>query len=157
MTPIQLKDPAEEIFKLPGVLSVTVGRLDDDLRSFHYCYEEKPEHPKSPFDHTCQKLQGAAIKMLANNGLACTTVVLANHRIIVARWRELACAVTTEKADNVNKSIWRKVWSVGRKYDRKNPDDTRLGKALGELERSNPEVAKAADSYDRMTDRVTSE
>ncbi len=154
MTLERLKAAAEEIFKLDGVCSVTVGRLSEDPGSFYYCYPKNPGQPKPLFDHACQELQGAAIKMLDNNDLELMIVVIDDHRILVARWRELACAVMTKTGSEVNKSIRRKIRRVGQKYDRRDPDNTRLGKALGELERSNPEVAKAADNYDRMVDKV---
>ena len=154
MTWERLKAPAEEIFKVDGVCSVTVGRVGEDPGSFYYCYPKKLGQPKPIFDHACQELQGAAIKMLDNNGLELVTVIIGNYRILVARWRELACAVMTETGHEVNKSIQRKIRRVGQKYDRRDPDDTRLGKTLGDLERSNPEVAAAADNYDRMVDRA---
>ena len=150
MTWENLKAPAEEISKLSGALSVTVGRLGEDGDSFYSvsCFARCAK------TDTWQALERASIKLLDNNGLEEITVVIYGCRIIVARWHELACAVRTEKDSPLNKAIWRTVRRVGQKYDRRDPDNTQLGKVLGDLERADPEVAKAADNYDRMVDRI---
>lgn len=137
----KLQQPADDIIRLNGVLSVTVAMVEG-VDSY------------TVGDCGLNTLQFEAAKMLDRLGLDTVTIVIDHRRIIVTRWNEFACAVTVSRTSPANKSIRRTIFRVGRKYDRRDPDDTQLGKALGELERTVPEVAQAANNYDRVTEEI---
>lgn len=136
-----LQKPADEIIKLNGVLSVTIIKVGE-IDSY------------TVGDCGLNTFQFEAIKMLNRLELDSTTIVIDQLVVIVTRWNELACAVTVQRSSPATKSIRRMICRVGRKYDRRDPDNTQLGKALGELERTVPEVAQAANNYDRVTEEI---